>query len=78
VVSFTPLPLYPQYPLYMRLGEPQIQVGRYREETNWYNGSEYNTAVGFPSTGELLSNSITFYNLIFTRLPKHVYLRYKN
>jgi hypothetical protein len=39
VISFTPLPLYPQgkslrYPLYRKLGGPQSQSGRYGEENN--------------------------------------------
>jgi len=39
VVSFTPLPLYPQgkspwYPLNRRLGEPQNRSGRGGEEKN--------------------------------------------
>jgi hypothetical protein len=29
VVSFTPLPLYPRYPFYRRLGGPQSWSGRY-------------------------------------------------
>jgi hypothetical protein len=31
VVSFTPLPLYPRYPFYRRLGGPQSRSERYGE-----------------------------------------------
>jgi hypothetical protein len=42
VVSFTPLPLYPLYPLDRRLGEPQRRSGQHREMKIIYNPRWYN------------------------------------
>jgi hypothetical protein len=40
VVSFSPLPLYPRYPLYSRLGGPQSRSGLRGEEKNsWPTGT---------------------------------------
>jgi hypothetical protein len=53
VVSFTLLPFYPQYPLDMRLGEPQSRSGRCKEEKQsalrwWSECQPYAPAALYP------------------------------